>query len=74
MAFGIWVHLRPPAMASGALLFISLLVLLSFTHGYLPYGSSDVLLPSLGEQRPKYLWPACFVCVYVYSAFDASMC
>ena len=25
----------------------TLLVLTSFTHGYLPYGSSDVLLPSL---------------------------
>jgi len=29
------------------MILLSLLVMVSFTHGYLPYGSSDVLLPSL---------------------------
>lgn len=29
------------------LVLFCLLVLVSFTHGYLPYGSSDILLPSL---------------------------
>ena len=37
-------------MPSEVLLGLSLLILVSFTHGYLPYGSSDILLPALGAK------------------------
>ena len=50
VAFGVWDHFRPPSMPSEVLLGLSLLILVSFTHGYLPYGSSDILLPALGAK------------------------
>eukprot|EP01036_Dinobryon_divergens_P033659 gene33659-43500_t len=43
----LWDKLRPPALSEEMLVLFCLLVLVSFTHGYLPYGSSDILLPSL---------------------------
>lgn len=46
-AFGIWDRLRPPAMTESSMIFVSFIIMLSFNIGYLPYGSSDVLLPSL---------------------------
>lgn len=47
VVFSLYDHLCPPAMALPALVGTAILVQLSLTHGYLPYGSSDVLLPSL---------------------------
>lgn len=44
---GIYDRARPPAMTTGMMISIALIIQFSLTHGYLPYGSSDVLLPSL---------------------------
>jgi hypothetical protein len=71
--------LRPPAVTSFVMVALSVLLLTSLTYGYLPYGSSDVLLPSLVafmwivELFPRYggvvdaaqytLWLQCFLSV-----------
>ena len=45
--FGFWDRLRPPQLSSAIMCVLSIITLFSFTHGYLPYGSSDILLPTL---------------------------
>ena len=45
--FGILDRIRPPAMSSLVMSCLAILFQMSLTHGYLPYGSSDILLPSL---------------------------
>lgn len=47
LVLGIWDRLRPPAMNANSMTGLALLFQLSLTHGYLPYGSSDILLPTL---------------------------
>lgn len=47
VVFGLWDHLRPPAATATGMVIAAILLQFSLTHGYLPYGSSDVLLPSL---------------------------
>jgi hypothetical protein len=45
--FGLWDRLRPPGMTAIVLVLLGLILQFSLTHGYLPYGSSDTLLPTL---------------------------
>ena len=47
VVFGLWDRLRPPGMSALVLVLVGAVLQFSLTHGYLPYGSSDVLLPSL---------------------------
>lgn len=47
LLFGLWDRARPPATSALALLCICNFLLVSLTYGYMPYGSSDILLPSL---------------------------
>jgi hypothetical protein len=44
---GIYDRARPPSMTTEIMISIALIIQFSLTHGYLPYGSSDILLPSL---------------------------
>lgn len=76
LIFALWDRLRPPAGNQSWMVGVALLLQLSLTHGYLPYGSSDILLPSLVgiawivELLPRYggpvddgqysLWGQCF--------------
>lgn len=46
LVFGLWDHLRPPAAGTTGMIIAAAVLQLSLTHGYLPYGSSDILLPS----------------------------
>jgi hypothetical protein len=46
LVFGLWDHLRPPAAGITGMIFAAAVLQFSLTHGYLPYGSSDILLPS----------------------------
>lgn len=54
---------RPPLLSGGAMVALALLLQTSLTHGHLPYGSSDVLLPTLVglcwllELTPRYGGP-----------------
>eukprot|EP01038_Epipyxis_sp_PR26KG_P004807 gene4807-6735_t len=60
LTFAIWDRSRPPAMSAPILNFLGLILLISLTSGYLPYGSSDVLVPSfvaigwILELAPRY--------------------
>ena len=47
VAYGLWDRVRPPGTSSSGMVLLALIVQFSFTHGFLPYGSSDILLPSL---------------------------
>jgi hypothetical protein len=46
LVFGLWDHLRPPAAGTTGMIIAAAVLQFSLTHGYLPYGSSDILLPS----------------------------
>jgi hypothetical protein len=45
--FQLWDRVRAPGCTATEMACIALVLLVSFTYGYLPYGSSDILLPSL---------------------------
>jgi hypothetical protein len=45
--FAIFDRINPPSLSSFIMSFLAILFQMSLTHGYLPYGSSDILLPSL---------------------------
>jgi hypothetical protein len=47
VVFGLWDRARPPSIGSQVMVACAVLIQFSFTHGYLPYGSSDWLLPVL---------------------------
>jgi hypothetical protein len=48
VVFSLWDRVRPPGVETYWYMVLAGVVLqLSLTHGFLPYGSSDVLLPSL---------------------------
>ena len=58
--FALWDRVRPPAMSSVIFMALSVLMVFSMTHGYVPYGSSDVLAPAIPltfmylEYLPRY--------------------
>jgi len=66
VVFGLWDRLRPPGLTALGLVLLGVLLQFSLTHGYLPYGSSDALLPSLVgiswviEFAPRYGGPVVF--------------
>lgn len=43
--FAIWDRSPPPYLSANAMIFFSNILLFSLTHGFVPYGSSDILLP-----------------------------
>ena len=47
LLFGIWDRSRPPYISSTMMIVFCNVLLLSLSSGYVPYGMSDVLLPSL---------------------------
>ena len=47
LVFLLWDHLPPPAIPIVGMVIAAAILQVSLTHGYLPYGSSDILLPSL---------------------------
>ena len=47
LVLAVWDRARPPAASVPFIAFIAILLQLSLTHGYVPYGSSDILLPTL---------------------------
>ena len=47
LALGIYDRVRLPALSAAGTAASAVLLQLSLTHGVLPYGSSDVLLPTL---------------------------
>ena len=45
--FAIWDRTRLHGLGSGSYMLICIFLLFSLTHGYVPYGSSDILLPAM---------------------------
>jgi hypothetical protein len=76
VAFALWDRLRPPGMDATVLVLLAALLQFSLTHGYLPYGSSDTLLPTLVgiafavELLPRYGGP---VDPYQYYSWAATL-
>lgn len=76
---GLWDRARPVGISYSVMLALTVLLQVSLTHGYLPYGSSDVLLPTfvaiawILELHPRYggiidavqylFWGRCFYAV-----------
>lgn len=76
LMYGLWDRLRPPGINSICMQIFGVILQTSLTHGFLPYGSSDLLLPSFValvwtlELTPRYggpvddgeyrLWWQCF--------------
>jgi hypothetical protein len=44
--FGLYDRVRPPGMSAEVLWVCAVLLLVSLTHGHVPFGCSDVLLPT----------------------------
>jgi len=79
LVLAVYDRARPPLLGPTTMVLLAALLQTSLTHGYLPYGSSDVLLPSLVatnwvlELYPRYggavdpeqyqLWWRCFFTV-----------
>ena len=79
LTMGLWDRARPVGITPFVMILLTILLQLSLTNGYLPYGSSDILLPSLVaiawilELLPRYggvvaveqytLWGQCFYAV-----------
>ena len=47
LILGIWDRARPPAATVAIIATMAVILQVSLTHGYVPYGSSDILLPTL---------------------------
>lgn len=47
LVLGIWDRVNMPAATSEFMVFCAVLIQFSLTNGYVPYGSSDVLVPLL---------------------------
>ena len=43
----LWDRVPPPSVSALTMVGLAFLLQLSFTHGYLPYGSSDILVPAI---------------------------
>ena len=79
LVLAVYDRARPPLLGPSTMVFLAALLQTSLTHGYLPYGSSDLLLPTLVgtnwilELAPRYggavdpgqytLWWRCFFTV-----------